>query len=182
MMIMKNLRTNFFVLLMMAGLTLFPSACTDDLLDQQPTTDLGASAFWQTEADATTALMGAYAAVRPLFDRDYYFDGQAEYVRVRSGTNSTVSGDLRRGDAYRADYNPSGYGDNFDNMYRYLYGGVNRTNYVIENVTKMLETAKPASIEGLETIIGEARLLRGMCYFRLISMWGDVPYIDRVVL
>ena len=182
MMIMKTLRTNICLLLTMAGLTLFPSACTEDLLDQQPTTDLGASAFWQTEADATTALMGAYASVRPLFDRDYYFDGQGEYVRARSGTSSTVSGDLRRGDAYRADYNPSGYGDNFDNMYRYLYGGVNRTNYVIENVTKMLETAKPTSIEGLEAIIGEARLLRGMCYFRLITMWGDVPYIDRVVL
>jgi hypothetical protein len=162
----------------MASLTLVPSACTDDLLDQQPTTELGKQAFWQTEADATTALMGAYAAVRPLFDRDYYFDGQGEYVRARSGTSSTVSGDLRRGDAYRADYNPSGYGDNFDNMYRYLYGGVNRTNYVIENVTNMLATAKPTSIEGLETVIAEARLLRGMVYFRLISMWGDVPYFD----
>jgi hypothetical protein len=166
----------------MAGMTLFPTACTEDLLDQQPTTELGSSAFWQTEADATTALMGAYAAVRPLFDRDYYFDGHGEYVRARSGTSSTVAGDLRRGDAYRADYNPSGFGDNFDNMYRYLYGGVNRTNYVIDNVTKMLETAKPTSVEALEAIIGEARLLRGMVYFRLISMWGDVPYFDRIIL
>lgn len=166
----------------MAGMILFPSACTEDLLEQQPTTDLGTSAFWQTEADATTALMGAYSAVRPLFDRDYYFDGQGEYVRARSGTSSTVAGDLRRGDAYRADYNPSGYGDNFDNMYRYLYGGVNRTNYVIENVTKMLATAKPTSVEALEAIIAEARLLRGMVYFRLISMWGDVPYIDKIII
>ncbi|MEX1238433.1 MAG: RagB/SusD family nutrient uptake outer membrane protein [Cyclobacteriaceae bacterium] len=179
---MKKSTLNIFVILAMAGLTLFPSACTEDLLEQQPTTDLGASAFWQTEADATTALMGAYSSIRPLFDRDYYFDGQAEFVRARSGTSSTVAGDLRRGDAYRADYNPNGYGDNFDNMYRYLYGGVNRTNYVIENVTKMLETASPTSVEGLEAIIGEARLLRGMVYFRLISMWGDVPYLDKVVI
>lgn len=179
---MKKTRSNIFIVLAMAGLTLVPSACTDDLLDQQPTTELGKQAFWQTEADATTALMGAYAAVRPLFDRDYYFDGQGEYVRARSGTSSTVSGDLRRGDAYRADYNPSGYGDNFDNMYRYLYGGVNRTNYVIENVTNMLATAKPTSIEGLETVIAEARLLRGMVYFRLISMWGDVPYFDKIIV
>lgn len=179
---MKKITSNIFILLTMAVLALVPSACTEDLLEQEPTTDLGASAFWQTEADATTALMGAYAAVRPLFDRDYYFDGQGEYVRARSGTSSTVSGDLRRGDAYRADYNPSGYGDNFDNMYRYLYGGVNRTNYVIENVTKMLPTAKPSSVEGLEVVIAEARLLRGMVYFRLITMWGDVPYFDKIIL
>lgn len=179
---MKKITSNIFILLTMAGLALVPSACTEDLLEQEPTTELGASAFWQTEADATTALMGAYAAVRPLFDRDYYFDGQGEYVRARSGTSSTVSGDLRRGDAYRADYNPSGYGDNFDNMYRYLYGGVNRTNYVIENVTKMLPTAKPSSVESLEVVIAEARLLRGMVYFRLITMWGDVPYFDKIIL
>jgi hypothetical protein len=29
--------------------------------------------------------------------------------------------------------------------------------------------------------VGEAKLLRGMVYFKLISMWGDVPYISRVV-
>jgi hypothetical protein len=164
----------------LAALMLTHSSCQDDLLEQQPTTELAASAFWKTEADATFALVGAYAAVRPLFDRDYYFDGQGEYVRVR-GTSAT-NGNLRLGNAYHdGDYNPSGYGDNFDKMYRYLYGGVNRTNYVIENVEKMLPTASATSREQLEAIIGEARLLRGMVYFRLISMWGDVPYIDHVV-
>ncbi|MGV3503702.1 MAG: RagB/SusD family nutrient uptake outer membrane protein [Adhaeribacter sp.] len=164
----------------MAGLLFSLSACQDDLLDQQPTTELGSAAFWKTEEDATFALHGAYSAVRPLFDRDYYFEGHGEYVRVR-GT-STTSGNLRLGDAYNGgDYNPSGYGDNFDKMYRFLYGGVHRTNYVIDNVKKMLPTASAASRPGLEAIIGEARLLRGMVYFRLISMWGDVPYIGNIV-
>lgn len=179
---MKKLQLNICITFALAALILFPTSCTDDLLDQQPTTDLGASAFWQTEADATIALMGAYSATRPVFDRDYLFDGQAEFVRMRSGTNSTIDGNLSRGDAYRANYDPSGYGDDFDKMYRYLYGAVNRTNYVIENVNKMLETASPASVPNLEAIVGEARLLRGMAYFRLISMWGDVPYFDKIIL
>jgi len=165
----------------LAGLTIFTVSCTKDLLEQDPTTDLSSADFWQTEEDATYALMGAYSSVRPLFDRDYYFDGQGEYVRDRSGNNSTTSGNLRLGDAYRANYNPVDYGSSFDNMYKYLYGGVDRTNYVIENVTKMLATASPTSVPALETIIGEARLLRGMVYFRLISMWGDVPYIGHII-
>ncbi len=178
---MKKAKSKILFIGLLTGVTLFTGSCTHNLLDQQTTTDLGASAFWKTEADATTALMGAYSSIRPLFDRDYYFDGQGEYVRVRSGTASTVAGDLRRGDAYRADYNPNDYGDNFDNMYRYLYGGVNRTNYVIENVKKMLPTASPASVVSLEVVIGEARLLRGMVYFRLISMWGDVPWFTKII-
>lgn len=164
----------------LTGLILTASSCMQDLLEQQPTTELGANAFWKTEADATYALMGAYSSVRPLFDRDYYLDGHAEYVRTR-GT-STTSGNLRLGDAYNGgNYNPSGYAGSFDKMYRYLYGGVNRTNYVIENVEAMLANANPSSVQNLEAIIGEARLLRGMVYFRLISMWGDVPYIDKIV-
>ncbi len=179
---MKKLKNLFkpLIIPVLAGLLVLQTSCRKNLLEQEPTTELGANAFWTTEADATTALLGAYSAVRPVFDRDYYFDGHGEYTRVR-GT-STTNGNLNKGDAYNGgDYNPSGYGDNFDKYYRYLYGAVNRTNYVIENVNKMLAKANPSSVATLETIIGEARLLRGMVYFRLISMWGDVPYLNKIV-
>jgi starch-binding outer membrane protein, SusD/RagB family len=178
---MKKLmyRSHKPVIVIMVTMMIFQVSCRKNILMQEPTTELGASAFWKTEADATFALMGAYSATRPLFDRDYYLDGHGEYVRAR-GTSAT-SGNLRLGDAYQgADFNPSGYGDNFDKMYRYLYGGVNRTNYVIENVTKMLNESS-SSTATLETIIGEAKLLRGLIYFRLISMWGDVPYFSQVI-
>lgn len=177
---MRNITSKTLYLSALAGVLLLTNACVDGLLDQEPTTELASSAFWQTEADATFALMGAYNSIRPVFDRDYYLDGHGEYVRTR-GTSAT-SGNLTRGDAYQGgNYNPSGYAGSFDKMYRYLYGGVNRTNYVIDNVTAMLPTASPSSVENLEAIIGEARLLRGMVYFRLISMWGDVPYISNIV-
>jgi len=170
------------LILLCAGSIMMLGSCRKNLLDVDPTTELPANAFWKTEADATSALMGCYASVRPLFDRDYYFDGQGEFVRDRSGTNSTTANNLRLGDAYNnANYNPTGYGASFDKMWRYLYGGVNRANYVIENVQKMLPEANPTSVANLEAIIGEAKLLRGMVYFKLISMWGDVPYITKVI-
>jgi hypothetical protein len=177
---MKKIHKKVSTTTLLAACMLAFSSCVHDLLEQKPTTEVATEVFWKTEADAAFALQGAYASIRPLFDRDYYLDGHGEYVRVR-GTSATAD-NLRLGDAYHdGDYNPSGYGDNFDKMYRYLYGGVNRTNYVIENVNKMLQTAKPESRANLEIIAGEARLLRGLVYFRLISMWGDVPYISRVI-
>ena len=177
---MKRNHSKILFVAVFAGLMLFAGSCTEDLLDQPSTVQLPSTAFWQTESDATTALMGAYANIRPLFDRDYYFEGQGEYVRVR-GT-STTSGNLQRGDAYNGgNYNPSGYAASFDKYFRYLYGGVNRANYVIENVTKMLPNASATSLPGLEAIIGEARLLRGMVYFRMISMWGDVQYFSKII-
>jgi hypothetical protein len=167
----------------LAGCMVFQTSCRKDLLNQDPTTDVPINQYWKTEADATYALMGAYAATRPCFDRDYYFDGQGEYVRTRNANNSTTSGNLRLGDAYNnANYNPSGYGGSFDKMFRYLYGAVNRANYVIDNTTTLLSQFSDANtIKNLNTIIGEARLLRGLAYFKLISMWGDVPFISNSV-
>jgi starch-binding outer membrane protein, SusD/RagB family len=133
------------------ALALLPTAC-NDLLEQEATTNLPADKFWKTEADATIALNGAYAAVRQCFDRDYYFDGQGEFVMV----NGSSTGDTNPYNG--GNYTPLGqnYGSAFDRYFRYLYGAVVRTNYVIENVTKMLETASPASKKNLESIIGEA--------------------------
>ena len=159
----------------------------DSLLDQTSSSEVPASEFWKTEEDATYALMGAYQHVRGLFDRDYYFDGHGELLRVRSqGVLSTSPGNIVRGGAYsNGNYYPDpmwGYGKTFDAYYEMAYGGVNRTNYVIENVQKMIpNAATEESRKNLEAIVGEARLLRGMVYFRLITMWGDVPYFDKVV-
>jgi len=168
-------------LLLFAFVLTVPTSCKKDLLERVPTGELAAENFWKTDADATIALMSAYAASRAVFDRDYYFEGHGEYTRVR-GTSAT-SGSILRGDAYQgASYSPSGYGASFDKYFGYLYGAVNRTNYVIENINKkMIPGATGTRLATLESIVAEARLLRGMTYFRLISMWGDVPYIGRII-
>lgn len=180
---MKKIKTSSGILLitLLTGIVILQTSCKKELLDRQSTSDLSIDLFWKSEADATTAIMGAYAATRAVFDRDYYFDGHGEYTRVR-GTSAT-SGSILRGDAYQgANYDPSGYAASFDKYYRYLYGSVNRANYVIENVTNLLlPSATGSSRTNLEAIVGEARLLRGMTYFRLISMWGHVPYLGHVV-
>ncbi len=167
--------------------TLTLTSCYDNILNQESTSEVPGSGFWKTEADATYALMGCYNHVRGLFDRDYYFDGHSDMLRVRDGggTMSTSAGNIVRGGAYQGGlYFPDptwGFGAKNDNYYKFCYGGVNRTNYVIGNVQKMLDNAGGTSRAGLETVIAEARLMRGMIYMRLISMWGDVPYIDFIV-
>lgn len=184
---MKKVKSIFLTSILVIGTFFIPVSCVDGILHQIPTTELGSTEFWQTEQDATDALMGAYSHVRGLFNRDYYFDGQADYVRVRDGSGnlSTTETNVTRGAAYKYGlYFPDPaweFGSKFDRYYKYLYGGVHRANYVIDNVEKMLPSASPESKKKLETIIGEAKLLRGMVYFRLISMWGDVPYVDHIV-
>ena len=163
---------------LIAGLMMAFSSCAD-LLNQEPTVDLPATNYWKTESDAESALNGLVSDIRWLFNRDYYLDGMGEFVRVRG--NSFLSEKGRDGRAYKGlwEINPVGYGGGWSEMYRYCYGGINRVNYVIDNVEKMIaNTSNEKTIRNLEGIIGECKLMRALVYFRLIMMWGDVPYID----
>jgi len=172
---MKRKITKLHIVVSLFLLALLPISCQNDLLDQEPTTELGAEAFWKTEADAYSALMGAYAGARSVFFADYLWDGMGEFQRTQ---NSRGNGDAYEGNRYRG----PGYLDDHDAYYRELYGAVHRVNYVIENITlRMLPEAQESSIGPLNEMIAEARFLRGMVYFRLISMYGDVPYIDHII-
>lgn len=182
---MKKININYIGLIAcIIGCMFFFSSCRDNLLEQIPAGELSSPLFWKTEADAEYALNGAYSATRVCFSRDYMFDGLGEYLRFRSAaTTSQSTGD--RAIAYRdgAYTNPSGsYGSSFDSYFRYAYAAINHANYVIENVEAMLpNAATDASRATLEAYIGEARMMRGMVYFRLISLWGDVPYFDKII-
>lgn len=148
--------------------------CRKDLLNQDATVSPNSNTFWLTEADATSALMGNYNEFRPCFDRDYHFDGHGDFLKMYNTGAAPISITVN---------NPSAYGGGAATLYRELYGSINTSNYVIENIrTRLLPNAKTtASRQNLEAVIGEARLLRGIAYFRLISLWGDVPYIHKIV-
>lgn len=150
-----------------------------NLLDQEPTDALSKNQFWKTESDATSALAGVMSDTRYLFCRDYYLDGLGEYVKMRG--NSFLANNGNNGRAYmgRWDYLPWGFGGWFENMYKYCYGAVNRANYVIENVEAMIPNANSdEAAERFRVIVAECKLMRALVYFRLITWWGDVPYID----
>lgn len=160
-----------YILLSVLSIAILGS-CRKDLLDQDATVSPNTNTFWLTEADALTALMGNYNVFRPCFDRDYHFDGHGDFLKMYNVGAAPISITVN---------NPSAYGNGAGALYRALYGSIVNSNYVIENVTaRLLPNAKTtASKQNLEAIIGEAKLLRGIAYFRLISLWGDVPYIYK---
>lgn len=172
---MKRKTAKLYTIIALCLVAFLPSSCQNEILDLEPTTELGATAFWKTEDDAYSALMGAYAAARSVFFADYLWDGMGEFQKTH---NSRGNGDAYEGNRYRG----PGYLDDHDAYYRELYGAVHRTNYVIENITlRMLPNAREGSVATLNEMIAEARFLRGMVYQRLISMYGDVPYIDHII-
>src|SRR5258708_13862493 len=162
-----------FIITALALCLILPVSCRKNLLDQLPTVNPSPTTFWKTESDATSGLMGLYASIRPCFDRDYYFDGQAEYFRCRG--ISSAANNLRLGDAYQSSstaniFAPTGYGQYFDNMYKYLYGVIDNANYVIANVTKMAASVRSfATSTLLQTMQEEAPRLPSLPSLTRIS-------------
>lgn len=67
-------------------------------------------------------------------------------------------------------------------MWNNAYRVINRANYTIQYVERMIEAEQNATTKAsLEAINAENYFLRALAYFRLIENWGDVPYYRHVL-
>ncbi|MCF8381339.1 MAG: RagB/SusD family nutrient uptake outer membrane protein [Bacteroidales bacterium] len=166
------------------GILFIIPACTEDLLDQSPRNEISSDQFWQSPDDAITATYGVYHAARLLFRFDYMYDGFSPYGRYRNLRNSfeNIENETGVSDPTGSFLAGGGIGDNFDMTWKLCYRIVNRANYVLSYVDRMIEEETNAEAKNeLRRIRGENYFLRSLAYFRLITLWGDVPYYDYVL-
>ncbi|MCD0487490.1 RagB/SusD family nutrient uptake outer membrane protein [Pedobacter sp. MC2016-14] len=153
---------NFLMLL--AGI-LFLSACTK-FLDTEPLSSNVPENFYNTEKQMMSALAGVYDRIgrsqtygdqmlgRMALDADEAFFGRT----------STVEG-VAINKASASDINVA-------NNWTFWYDGINRANYLLQNIKKpQMDSVARNAVEG------EALFLRAYYYFMLVKHWGDVPLI-----
>jgi len=167
-----DLRKRLQVVLVLLVIVVFANGCTDNILNQVQPDAVSPDIYWETTDDAENALNGVYNAMRRAFGRDYYWDGAGEFVHARGRSDTW----------YSNSYDPQPLGGGFNNMWGGLYRTINRANNVIDNINQMAEDPDIAADEELlDRYIAEAVFLRAISYFRLIDLWGDVPYFERVL-
>lgn len=157
---MKSIKNIIFVL----GISfLCLTGC--ESLDYARPDQLSSATFWKTEAHAKKAAVGMYAAMKSpwCFGLEFTFemctdlaDGVSPLADISRGTSFTSTS-----------YAVLAH-------WQYLYELIHRTNTVIRNVSQM-EIDKSV----IDPIIGEAKFLRAMAYFRMLNCWGGVPYYDE---
>lgn len=158
--------------ILLAGLVGTMSSCVSDLLDRQPTTEVSSDLFWKSTDDALSSTYGVYNALRELYQTDYYYDGHGEFQNTRGKSIGDIS-----------NWSPTGGASSgFSSMWSDCYKVINRANFTIMNIEKMIEVeGSPATKTSLERINAENYFLRALAYFRLIENWGDVPYYRHVL-
>ena len=148
------------------------SSCTD-FLDREPISDLAEENFFQTGADAESALIAAYDAL------------QSEYYIFDRFTNGDVISD----NCYAGGDNPNNFqldeftvtpvNVNVERDWAYLYEAISRANAILDNVSD-IESADLTAARQTE-ILAEASFLKAYHYFQLVNLWGEVPLVLKKV-
>ncbi|WNJ20067.1 RagB/SusD family nutrient uptake outer membrane protein [Pontibacter sp. G13] len=161
------------VMLATAGL----QSC-QDLLVEEPTIFVAPETFYEDESDAQIALNGAYGTLQD----DWIFDfvGFPTHWGNKGVDEINAPNWAGGGRKELHLYQLTPTMPIFENLWRAHFRAVNTCNGVIDRVAAMSEEQIVA--ESQERIIAEARFLRGLIYFNLVKMFGNVPLVTSEVV
>jgi hypothetical protein len=158
---MKNLLKTTILL---AG-SLFTSVSCDDFVDIDPLYSQDADNYFLSPADYDKALTGAYDLLQTSYV-GLWISEIASDNAIAGGESVTDSEGLHQIDAMTH----GGVNNELRSLWRWMYTGITRVNYIYENRDKI-------DFEGKNRILAEAAFLRAYYYFELVKFFGDVPLI-----
>ena len=156
-------------LLLIAGILVIVSGCSKTI-DKTPISSLTTSNFYKTATDAEAGLTGAYNG---LYQQFYIWDYQ-------------TNGDAQADNCYAGGNNPDNFAiDNFTlnalngnvtRDWQGLYAAVVNANAVLDNVPAINDPVWTGTTRKAQ-ILAEAKFLRELHYFFLVTTYGDVPLV-----
>ncbi len=149
-------------------------SCGDKFLSLSPKDTLTEENFYLNESDAQAGLNGAYG----MLQREETFSN----VRDAADVEWAIAGDMYEmdGSANRIELHTLAFPATntiLRDMYMGAYLGVSRANIVINKVSAMENIAE----ESKQLILGQAKFLRALFYYRLVTYWGGVPLITEIL-
>jgi hypothetical protein len=163
-----NKEINMKKILILSVLIGFVVTSCDEELDIANPNEATVEAFWKNKDDAVAGINAVYSTLhRGAISRWMLF-----YYIIRSDEGRSTSPApeiVNNMDQFLVtDYNFWGAYDTWKD----IYVGVFRANQVLDHVPAiaMDETLK-------NRVLGEAKFLRGLFYYNLVSLWGNVPLL-----
>lgn len=152
------------------------SSCEDDLELTNPT-ELSPETFFENEAQLRSSVNACYANLQTIgtYSRNLFY--MLDNMSHENLGNPQLEADKRIFLNFSFDASSSLITDYWDSFYR----GINKTNFVIANQDRINEIPEPSlSQETKDKYIGEAKFLRALYYFNLVTRYGDIPLITTI--
>ena len=171
---MKQIKTVLILLV-----TFVSISCEDTYLSPSLTTGINADSYFANDSEIEAGVLNIYDGIQgvnalQITNNDLNHGVQIEFyvTEMRSDNTETKSNegeaaqfeffDIRSTNGIVADY------------YRSYYNVIFRANLVLDNLTN-------ASASKAPTYEGEAKFLRAYAYFNLVRLFGDIPYVDKLI-
>ena len=135
-----------------------------NVLEKEPLTTIAPSNFFKTATDAESSITAAYDGLQ---SKGCYAEVLNLVGNMPSDDCASSNNDVRVLD----DINWNSSSGQVYDAYRDNYRAINRANAVIKYVPGV--SSMPAARR--DQIVGEARFIRGLCYFNLVRLYGAVP-------
>lgn len=146
-------------------------SCEEFLVVKAPSTQLASPTVFETDATATSAVLGMYEKMMENYNS--IFNGQ---LTLCAGLSSdellNTSGIGQMDEFFSNSLNPSNDRlklDFWNSAYNYIY----QANAIIEGLSK----SKGVSASVSSQLQGEAKLVRAFSHFYLANLFGDIPYV-----
>jgi tetratricopeptide (TPR) repeat protein len=143
---------------------LFITGC-DEYVDINPEATIDADSYFKAPQDYTDALTAAYDLLQTSY-LGLWIGEIASDNSFAGGESPNDTEGLHQIDAMTH----GGVNNELQDIWRWMYAGITRTNYIFENRDNI-------EFDGKDKILAQAYFLRAYYYFELVKFFGDVPLI-----
>lgn len=138
----------------------------EKFLTELPQDTVAPETFFKTKEQLTAALMPVYSPLGATDESTY-----SRFLSLEANSATDEYSARSAGTAINAGlYNASASYANFTNCWNNLYLGIERANFLLEQ----LETSSAPQAD-IKQVKGEALFLRAYYHFILVGYWGDIP-------
>ncbi len=162
------LNHRFWIVSLLFGL----SACSD-WLQLEPESDLTREEFWRSQGDVEAAVGGAYKELAGTVTNCFKWGELRGDILVPGSRIYIDDRNIMEGNIY-----PENGLTVWDGFYR----TINYANTILEFSPKVLERDQTFTENESNALEAEALFLRSLCYFYLIRVFRDVPFVKDASL
>lgn len=165
----------------MLGIFLTLVGCSESFLDKEEDDKKSEADVYtryeEVNKNVATAYWNARYAMRPLVWLEHF----SSSVITDECEASNVEGNI--GNRYnQGDWNPNAnFPGNNRQFWNSMFSAIRHINLTLEGIEKYKTPDNPLSPGDLDKRIGELYFLRGYMHLRLMTLYGEIPYIDHSI-
>lgn len=159
------MKTKILSIIAFFGLGMLATSCANDFLEQKNTTDLNPDAFFDSDEAVQEATSTLYNYVWNSFNGKMYYsmgDGRSNNITAQWSSYIKVY----------TNFNETSLSDGLQEGWASLYSVVAQSNNTLNNIKD--KSTSGVTEEGKTQGIAECRFMRGLAYWYLASLWGNV--------